>query len=137
MIGQVITNFHKHPKRLFLIDGIGAIFSAFLLGIVLVKLEGVFGIPVSVLYILATLPIFFAIYDFYSYQKEHHQFSSLLKGIATMNLLYCLLSIGFAFYHHQIITFWGWAYLISEISIVMVLAILELKVAKGLITNAI
>ena len=57
----------ENPKRIFQIDRFGAILSAFLLGIVLVKLENPFGIPKPTLYVLASFPCFFAIYDFYCY----------------------------------------------------------------------
>ena len=35
------------PKKLFLIDGIGAVLSAFLLGVVLVKLQSLIGMPTN------------------------------------------------------------------------------------------
>lgn len=129
MLGRLAVNFSEDPKKLFLIDGIGAILSAFLLGIVLVELNSVFGIPSSTLYLLASLPIFFALYDFYSYRKEDNKTSIRLKGIAITNWLYCFLSLGLAFFHRQTITIWGWTYIISEIVIVIALSYLELKVA--------
>ena len=55
----LINSFYKKPKRLFIIDGIGAITSAFMLGIILVKLENIFGIPSSTLYLLAAFPMLF------------------------------------------------------------------------------
>ncbi|WP_341214489.1 hypothetical protein [uncultured Wocania sp.] len=132
MFSQIIKSIKTNPKKLFLIDGLGAIMSAFLLGIVLVKLERFFGIPSSTLYILAILPIFFAVYDFYSFRKVKTELSKFLKGIAVMNLLYCCLSIGFAFYHSATLTNLGWSYLILEILIVITLAIVELRVANRL-----
>lgn len=124
----ISTSFN--PKKLFLIDGFGALLSAFLLGIVLVKFEPVFGIPAATLYVLAALPVFFAIYDFYTYFKANSKLRHFLKGIAIMNLLYCCLSIGLAIYHKGSITNLGWAYIAVEILIVVLLAILELKVAR-------
>ena len=132
---QIIEKVEYNPKKLFLIDGFGAILSAFLLGVVLVKLEGVFGIPSSTLYFLAALPILFAIYDFFCYQKENDKLGQFLKGIAVINLLYCCLSIGFSFYHLGTITSLGWTYILSEILIVMILATVEFKVANRLITK--
>jgi len=122
---------NKYIKKLFLLDGIGAIISAFLLGIVLVKLEHLFGIPKSALYVLAALPCLFAIYDFYCYFKVEKYLGKYLKAIAIVNLLYCILSIGFALYHFQEITYLGWSYIIVEIIIVVALAIIELKAVKG------
>ena len=133
MILEQITNkFSKNPKRLFLIDGIGAILSAFLLGVILVKLEYLFGIPKLTLYSLAAFPVFFALFDFYSYQKDHTKLNTFLKRIAFMNLLYCILSIGLAVFHYQTITTLGWAYIITEILIIMILTIIEFKVSKKL-----
>ena len=132
MFTEAIVGSSKNPNKLFLIDGIGASLSAFLLGIVLVKLESVFGIPRQALYLLALFPVFFAIYDFYYHRKRHFRPSGPLKGIAIMNLLYCLLSIGIAFFYCQVTTHWGWAYVMTEVIIVVGLATLELRVAQKL-----
>ncbi|MFT5777318.1 MAG: putative flippase GtrA [Crocinitomicaceae bacterium] len=130
MFQKTIEKIESNPKKLFLIDGFGAILSAFLLGFVLVKLEKLVGIPTSTLYFLAALPICFALYDFYCYQKESDKLGQFLKAIALLNLVYCCLSIGIAFYHFGTLTNLGWTYILIEVLIVITLAILELKVAK-------
>lgn len=134
-IEQVIDQFCENPKRLFLLDALGAIVSAFLLGVVLVQFEALFGIPSSTLYALAAIPVLFALFDFYSSRQDRSKLSGLLKAIASMNLLYCLLSLGLAFFHFSSITILGWAYILGEIGIISVLALLELRVAKRLITK--
>ncbi len=45
-----------NPKKLFLLDGLGAILSAILLGVVLVNQQVLFGIPKPTLYFLAPAP---------------------------------------------------------------------------------
>ena len=132
MPNRGLENINSNPRKLFLIDGLGALFSAFMLGIVLVKWENVFGIPSSALYVLATFPILFAAFDFYSYQKKNANLSKLLKIIAISNLLYCCLSIGFAVYHIDTVTVLGWLYIIVEVLIVLMLSVFELKTAKKL-----
>lgn len=129
-INQILENIDLDPKMLFLIDGFGAILSAFLIGVLLVKFENYIGIPSSTLYFLATLPILFAAYDLYCFRKQNEKLGRYLKGIAIINLLYCFLSIGFAFYHSRTITNLGWTYIMVEILIVVTLAILELEIAK-------
>jgi len=136
LFNQIIKRFELNPKKLFLVDGFGAILTAFLLGIVLVKLERFFGIPSSALYFLATLPIFFAIYDFYCYKKGNDKPGIMLKRIAIMNLLYCCVSIGFAIYHNQEIKLFGWIYILNEVVIIVLLAIIELSVANRLNKNS-
>ncbi|AWV97521.1 hypothetical protein [Arcticibacterium luteifluviistationis] len=117
-------------KNLFLLDGLGAILSAFLLGVVLVRFENIFGIPTSTLYILAFIPLFFALYDVYQYQQISAKSARSLKRIAIFNILYCCLSLGFAFYHHEVITTFGWAYILAEIIVVVSLAAFELRTAN-------
>ena len=129
---DLITKAELNPKKLFLIDGFGAILSAFLLGVVLVKFEELFGIPTSVLYFLATIPIFFVIYDVFCYQK-HLKIGLLLKGIAVLNMLYCCVSIGLISYHFSSITILGWTYVIVEIILVSFLAMIEFRVGKRII----
>ena len=126
----MIEKFISNPKRLFLIDGLGAILSSFLLGYVLVKLEKVFGIPYKTLYLLGSMPVFFAIYDLYCFRKNIEYLSILLKGIAIINLIYCSISLGFAFYHVETITIFGCIYILIEILIIITLSIIEYKVAK-------
>jgi len=126
---------NEQPNKLFLIDGFGAALSAFLLGVVMVELEGVFGIPGPTLYFLALFPCLFAIYDMYSYRSKRKNIGELLKGIAFMNIAYSILSLGLAMYHAEVITYFGWGYLLLEIMIVIALANIELKTARDLHPN--
>ncbi|MCB0667167.1 MAG: hypothetical protein KDC80_15170 [Saprospiraceae bacterium] len=135
LIKQISDWASANPKRLFQIDGFGAILSAILLGVVLVRLEGVFGIPKTTLYFLASLPCLFAIYDFFCYFKLAGNWGIFLKGIAISNLTYCFLSMGMAFYHRAEITNLGWTYILIEISIVGMLAYIEWSVATNLQTR--
>ena len=132
MIQPLITQMVDNPKKLFLLDGIGAIVSAFFLGVVLVQWESLFGIPVPTLYFLAGIPILFALYDLYAYQKEPHQLAPFLTGIAIMNVGYCCLSLGLAFYHRAVVTAWGWGYIIAEVAIILVLVVIELGTSNRL-----
>lgn len=126
---KVPTKLEANPKRLFIVDGIGAIVSAIMLGIVLVRLESYIGIPSTTLYILAIIPIFFLFYDFISYRSEDAYIGRRLQGIAIMNLLYCFLSIGFTYYHRESITSLGLVYVVIEILIILYIVVLELKAA--------
>ncbi len=115
-----------------MIDGFGAILSVYFLGFVLVKLEKLFGIPSSVLYFLASIPIFFVIYDFYCYWK-HIKIGLLLKGIAVLNLVYCCISIGLISYYFNTIKILGWTFIIVEIILIIFLAMIEFRVGEKII----
>ena len=123
-------------KKLLFIDGLGALLSAFLLGVVLVGLESYFGIPKSTLYVLAVIPCVFAIYDFYCYFRIRDKHWMYLRVIAIANILYACLSLVLAFSHFEVITVYGWVYIIVEIIIVVSLALYELWVVnKSIVTD--
>ncbi len=119
-----------NPKILILIDGIGAITSAVFLGIILVRLETLVGVPKSTLYLLASFPCLFVMYDFYCYFKSKIKLKIYFTLIGITNLLYVSFSIGMAFYHFEQVEILGWVYLWIEIIIVSFLAIVQLQVAK-------
>jgi hypothetical protein len=128
----LFKNISFAPKMLFVIDGVGAMLSAVLISVVLVRFESIFGIPASTLYVLAAIPVGFAIYDMLCYQLDLPNQVKYLKGIGILNLLYCSLSIGLSLYHKNTITYFGWAYIIGEVLIVGALAWVELSSAYAL-----
>lgn len=121
---------NKNPKTIFILDGLGALLSAFLLGVVLVKLERFFEIPKEALYILAIIPCVFAIYDLYCWLFIKKGFGKYLKIIAYANLLYCFLSLAMAIYHYQVITYLGWIYIIIEIAIILFIVKIEIQLSN-------
>lgn len=129
---KMIEKIRNKPQLLFVIDGLGALLSAFLLGVVLVRFEGLLGIPTTTLYALAVLPIFFAIYDGYCYTNSKNNIGQSLKIIATMNVLYCCLSVACIFYHQETISIYAELYIFIEILIVLALAFVEYKLAQSL-----
>lgn len=118
------------PKKLFLLDGLGALFSAVMLGVVLTQFEGVFGMPQHVLYLLSFIACILCTYSLFCYgiNVENHRFYLTIIGIA--NLLYCGLSLGFILYFYPKLTVLGLVYFILEKIIVIVLAFIELKTAR-------
>lgn len=134
MLRKLLDLFLTKPKNVFLFDCVGALVSAFFLGVVLVQFETHFGIPQRSLYLLAVFPIIFACYDLIAWRTKTNNISKYLNGIAIMNLLYCCLSIAVSIYHYQTITLLGSLYLIAEILIIITLAIMELRVSKKIIS---
>lgn len=122
-------------NKLFLIDGAGALISAFLLAVVLVQFASYLGVPPSALYFLSIFPVIFAIYDFYCFYTVKTKRGPFLTGIAVANLLYCCLSLDVLFYHLETLTWLGYTYILAEIVVVSLLAVFELAVAKKLMSN--
>ncbi len=127
------------PQQLFLIDGLGALLSAFLLGVVMVRWEPVFGMPPKVLYPLAAIAGVFALYSlschFFLTQKGAFAAQRLaskqaLRGIAVANLLYCGLTLGLVVYYYPQLTVLGVAYFLLESFVVLNLVVVEPKASK-------
>ncbi len=116
-----------HPKYLFLIDGLGALISAFMLGVPLVYFEQHFGMPRNILYGLAFIPCVFAAYSLFCYWRLPANWRPYLRGIAILNLLYCGLTATCMVLMYSKLTVWGLAYFCGEIVIVVALAWVELK----------
>lgn len=125
----MLKRIKENPRILFLIDGLGALLSAFLLGVVLIYFQDYIGMPKKTLYFLAAIPCFFALYDFVIYFWKPKKWQTFLLIIAILNLIYCCISIRLLFYHLPQLTYLGIAYFINELIIVVTLAIIEFKVA--------
>ncbi len=121
-------------KRLLILDAVGAVVSVVMLGVVLVKFYDIFGIPISVLHILASIPVGFFIFDLLAiFSKEKIQPGRLMT-IGILNILYCLLSFVMAIVHASSLTIYGWAYIIVEIIIVVALSAFELKTGRNFLS---
>lgn len=115
------------PKQLFLVDGLGAVLSAFLIGIVLAGFESIFGMPQEVTYFLSIIPCLYAIYSFTCFRLIQKNWKPYLRFIALANLLYGCLTIGLVIYFYPHVTGWGLLYFIGEVIIIIGLAAIELK----------
>lgn len=129
---QFIDKINKNPHALFLLDGLGALLSIFLLGLILPLFQSTIGMPLTTLYFLAAIPVFFVIYDFYCYFKKVQPWQQYLYFIAIANVIYCIISIGMLAIHWQFLSAWGISYFIIEIIIVLSIALWELKFSKNL-----
>lgn len=111
-------------NQLFLIDGIGALVSAVFLGVVLVRLEPIVGMPLYALYLLAFLALIFAAYSLscYAFNQSNQKY---LRFIALVNGSYCLLTLGLVIFYFKSLTYLGILYFGVEIIIILSLVRLE------------
>ncbi|MFD1552567.1 hypothetical protein DNU06_15645 [Putridiphycobacter roseus] len=123
----------QKPKQLFLVDGFGALISAFCLGGLLPMFEVQLGIPHYMLISLAIFPCLFAAFDFFCYFSRTSQATNCLNIIATVNIIYAALSLGLTIYHFGTMHLLGITYFAIEVIIVLVIGILEFKTIKILV----
>lgn len=118
------------PRRLFLLDGFGAFLSAVLLGIVLVRLQPLVGMPTSVLYPLAGAATGFCLHSLGCAFFPPSNWRRSLLTVAIANLTYCLITLGLILSYSQQLRPLGWVYFLAEIAIVVPLATLEIVAAR-------
>lgn len=118
------------PRNLFLIDSMGALVSAALLGLVLANFEDIFGMSQKVLYPLAFTACGFALYSMLCFLIQPKNWRLYLKIIAIVNLLYCGLTLGLVIDRRAELSVFGWMYFVGEVVVVASLAMIELKMSK-------
>lgn len=116
-------------KNIFLIDAVGALFSAVFLGLVLPRFVSVVKLPIPVLHILGAIALLYSIYSFLCYRYGENRKKSLLI-IIIANTLYCILTSGIVLWYIGQLGWWGYFYFFAEISIILLLIHREWKVLK-------
>lgn len=134
MLHKYVLNEIK-PRKLFLVDSLGALLTALMLGFVLTNLESVFGMPQKVLYPLSAIALAYSIYSFWCYQRAKENCRPFLKAIAIANLAYCCATVGLVIYLRGQLTSLGLIYFSLEAMIIFGLAIIELKTASQLVSG--
>lgn len=134
---SIVENLKSKPKVIFLIDGIGALVTSFSLFGIGYFVQEYFGMPKDILYSLAFVVVFYALYSFSCYfllfdkfGKATKKWQSFLKVIIAANSLYCLIMSLVLLEFYQNLTDLGLIYFTLEIIVIIILVILEFKVAS-------
>lgn len=127
---QTISKIIFSPERIFLVDGLGAAYSATMLGVVLAAFVPIFGMPTTVLYPLCTAASSFAVYSLSCHLIRPRRWQIFLRGIAILNLAYCVASMVLMSIYWNSLTIWGAAYFVSEKFVVIGLALQELSLSR-------
>jgi hypothetical protein len=126
-MNQILHKLQKNPKKVFLIDALGAFISLFSFLCILTPLQVYFGTPTAVLSVLSICAIVLFVYSFSCYKWIQLHWKPYLKIIIIINSLYTAFSIGLIFYHFNQLTFLGFSYFCIEIGIIFMLIYLEIR----------
>jgi len=121
---------NRRHGYLILADIIGALLSAGMLGIVMVRLEHIFSMPANVLHALAFIALMFAFHSGGCYFMGQENWKPALRRIAIANLAYCFITLALLFCFREELTVFDWAYFIAEMCVVIPLAIIEFKASR-------
>jgi hypothetical protein len=129
---QVISRLEKEPKKLFLIDSLGALLTAVLLHVVLKTYFEFFGVPIETLTLLSSFAAIFCVYSASCFLLLNSNWVPFIKAISFANLFYCIVTFGLVFIPSFKITLAGKIYFLAEIIVVIGLVLIELQVARSL-----
>lgn len=129
----MLNRFIEHPKLVFLLDAIGAVFTAFFIGIVLVNLQTYIAMPKQILYTLAVMALVFCTYSGCCFLFLKGNIKPFLKVLIIANLLYCCITIGLLLFFSKQLTDWAYLYFIAEILIIIAVVLIEREVFKKLV----
>ena len=122
-----IKKLELYPKIIFLIDGLGALLTAFFLFVILKTFNEYFGISQITLTYLSLISFVFFFYSIACFFLLGNHWKPFLKVISIANFLYCILTLGIVIYFYQSITLLGIIYFLVEIIVVCGLVFMELK----------
>lgn len=126
----------SNPKKLMLIDGLGAVLSAFMLGFVLIQCNSFIGMPEHLLRGLSILASIYAIYSLYCYSQISQLRPIHFRLIAAANLFHSIFTLVLVIVNFHILATLGLIYFFVEILILCFIVFLELKVAKRIGANS-
>lgn len=117
MIRELIQN----PRRLFLIDGLGALLTLAGLTGILIPFEEWFGMPRQTLLLLAFLAAGLAIYSGCCFLFVKRNWRPFLYAVSVANALYCALTAGLVISQYSQLTALGVSYFSIEIGLIVAL----------------
>lgn len=129
-IKEAIDYFSRNPKQLFLLDGIGALFTTCSLYFVLSNYRDLFGMPLSSLTNLSIIGLVYCVYSLSCYFFLKDYWTIFLRIIGFSNLLYCILTLIYLYTYNNDLTTIGMMYFMGEIIIIISLVYIEFKGAE-------
>lgn len=132
---NIINRLTFKPRILFLIDGLGALLTAFFLFVVLDHFNKYVGMPTTILNSLSLIAICFCIYSIACFFFLKRHWKPFIIGIGIANLLYSILTIGILITHFSILTIIGISYFLVEIVFICGLVYIEFNIAKAIKQN--
>lgn len=123
MLEKLLSN----PRRLFLIDAMGALVTCSVQVLFLLLPAKYFEIPEGILKSLISVAFAFFIYSISCYFFAGDKWKLLLRVIATLNIIYCGYTVGIIFYFAEQLTILAKWYFWSEVLIILTMAFVELK----------
>lgn len=132
----LVERLARRPRTLFFVDGVGALVTALLVGVVLPTLREHIAMPRPALRALALVALVLAAYSLTCVVLRPSRWPRYLRGIAMANAMYCVITAGCLLYFRARLALGDWIYFVGEIVVVSALVSLELRVARAAAAEA-
>jgi hypothetical protein len=129
-INKIVLKLAQKPKKLFLVDAIGAMLTTILLVVILIYFNHYFGISKTAFSYLSLFAGFLTIYSTTCFFFLKDNWVIYIKIISSANLLYCLFTLALMIFNHAELTIIGLIYFLVEIAIISGLVYIELCVVN-------
>jgi hypothetical protein len=117
--------YQLHPRRIFLLDALGALLTACILGLILPQFKDEFLLNIEVFYLLAAYVVILFFYSFSIVLIQPVNWVLLMRIIAMANAAYCFFTFGIIFFVSPTISTLGIAYFVGEAGVILRIAYLE------------
>lgn len=125
-----ISTYFSDPKRIFLLDGLGAFVSAIILISIYLVFNTYFGMPTWVFGFQAGIATFFAVFSLSCFLFLKSDWKVFLKTICFLNASYCCLTIIFQLVYIDQLTVFDVLFFTTEIGVISLLVYLETKLLR-------
>ena len=133
MLLSIVQKYQLNTRRVFLVDGLGAVLTTVMLGLIFpIFIEHV-GMPEYVLFALASIALTFAIYSLGCFLFKVKKIIPFLAIIITGNATYCLFTTALMVLFSDSLTAIGVLYFIGEVLVIISLLTVEIYVLIDLI----
>jgi hypothetical protein len=130
MINKLINLFTINPKKLFIVDALGAFVTACSLLIFIQQFNQYVGLPKTALTFLSSIAISYCACSTACCLFLKNRWTIFLIVIGIANLLYCIVTLGILIKYYQVTTIIGALYFWGEVVIICTLSYVEITVAR-------
>jgi len=133
VFNEVTMNFSiiSNPKRIFLIDAIGALLTASFLFLMNLWFSDEIGMPRVVLFYLSLTALVYCIYSCCCFISNPKKWKIFLSIIIFANIFYCCLTFGLMLRFCRQLTVLGLVYFVAEILIILALVLIEIRLVRS------
>ncbi|HUM52596.1 MAG TPA: hypothetical protein PK431_12310 [Chitinophagales bacterium] len=129
-IPSFISKLSANPKKLFLIDCLGATLSASFLTIIYFNFQENIGLPKYAISYLIIIALCCAIYSFLCYLLIRSNWLKYISGVIIANLFYLIFTSAQVVFYYKQLKIYGWIYFCLDILVISLVIYIEWKIYK-------